>query len=362
MCAIIIVMDILLLALFLLICWRMKFAKIGQFHKDYSGLQVSTAIKGIFVILVFFCHFSSYVDTSVDGNAAWRVFFSWLGQLVVAMFLFYSGYGIMLSSRKKGDAYIKALPQKVLLLLAKFAFAVTLFLAFRILTGQETSLSQYLLSLIGWESIGNSNWYIFAIMALYLISFVGLRFARKKELLSAGIITALSLLFCFVMSRFKAGYWWNTALCYSVGVWWAVLQPKIDKMTMKNIWTWLISLAVSGLAFYFFWRRCASSNAFYLVCACLFCVVINLALMKVKIGNKVLDFFGKHVFSIYILQRLAFMTLGLAPWIQSNLYLYFVLSLGGTIVISLTFELITDYALGKITGKFGRIPQKAGKK
>lgn len=361
MCAIIFVMDILLLALFLLICWRMKFARIGQFYKDYSGLQVSTAVKGVFVILVFFFHFSTYIGSGPGGNKYWYIFAENFGQLVVAMFLFYSGYGILLSSRKKGASYIKSLPKKTLTLLSRFAFAVTIYLLFRIFTGQETSIAQYLLSLIGWESIGNSNWYIFAIMALYLISYLGLRFVKGREILGAAIITLLSIVFCLVMSKFKEGYWFNTALCYATGVWWAVFQQKIDKRIMTNLFTWLAGLVVSSAAFYIFWRK--SGNDWYLlVCACFFCVIINLVLMKVKIGNKVLDFFGKHVFSIYILQRLAFMTLGLAPWIRSNLYLYFVLSLGGTIVISLAFELITDYALGKITGKFGRIPQKAGKK
>lgn len=354
-------MDILLVALFLLICWRVKFAKINEFHKDYAGLQVSTAVKGVFVLLVFFCHFSFYIDTMAPGNDIWRVFARLMGQLVVAMFLFYSGYGILLSSRKKGEKYVKALPKKVLALLYRFAFAVTLFLIFRILTGQETSVTQYLLSIIGWESLGNSNWYIFAIMALYLISFFGLRFTLKKEHLSAALVTVLSIAFCFVMSRFKDGYWFNTALCYSAGMWWAVLQSKIDKNVMRNIWIWAASLIVSVAAMYFLWRH-SGSNWYYLAFACVFCVVANLLLMKIKIGNKVLDFFGKHVFSIYIMQRLAFLTLGLSSWIAANTYLYFALSFGGTIVISLAFELATDYSYNKISGACGRIAQKVGNK
>lgn len=46
------------------------------------------------------------------------------GQLIVVMFLFYSGYGVMESVRSKGTAYIKSIPfKRVLSTLVTILFA-----------------------------------------------------------------------------------------------------------------------------------------------------------------------------------------------------------------------------------------------
>lgn len=85
--------------LFLLLivsCSSMKIAGEGQFHKDYLSKENTTAINGIFVVLVLLCHFTQYVRFGSGlVDQSFLFFKSHLGQLVVTTFLFFSGYGII---------------------------------------------------------------------------------------------------------------------------------------------------------------------------------------------------------------------------------------------------------------------------
>lgn len=328
-------MDVLLLLAIIAATRGVHFAKEGKFFKDYASKERSQSIKGISVILVILCHFCTYVKSG--DSSVWQMVHSSLGQLVVAMFLFYSGYGIYLAAHAKGLDYIKRIPARALTVLARFDFAVILFLIVRLLTHRPVGVRQFLLSLLGWDGIGNSNWYIFAIIILYLCSYLAMRFLKNKY--AQGVaITILSTIFVVVMAQFKAAYWFNTTWCYTIGFWWGILQEKIDKNVMRGSLSYIMALSLSGLAFFLTWRSRGESYWYYLASGVFFCVLVNFVLMKVKFGNNMLRFFGNHVFSIYILQRLAFMILGESHWVKSHVYVYFILSLLLTILLALFFE------------------------
>ena len=66
------------------------------FNEEYLSRDSTLAIKGIFVILVFCRHYKQYVslgDNLLDGLFIYVD--GLLGQLIVVIFLFYSGYGII---------------------------------------------------------------------------------------------------------------------------------------------------------------------------------------------------------------------------------------------------------------------------
>jgi len=90
-----------------------------------------------------------------------------MDQLVVCMFLFYSGYGIMESFKIK-ENYVNQLPKnRIFKTLFNFDFAVLIYmLLYVFFQHKEIGLKKVLLSFIGWESFGNSNWYIFSIFVL----------------------------------------------------------------------------------------------------------------------------------------------------------------------------------------------------
>ena len=52
-----------ILLLFLCVCiYNSKFSGINNYFEDYLSLEKTTSIKGIFILLVFFSHFGSYVE------------------------------------------------------------------------------------------------------------------------------------------------------------------------------------------------------------------------------------------------------------------------------------------------------------
>lgn len=132
--------------------------------------DVTSAINGYFISIVFLSHLRKYIDTAAftQLDQGFLAVIGYLGQLVVTTFLFYSGYGIMESITYKGEAYVRQLPKRrILPFLMDVWLALLLFLATRILLGKRLpSLITLLFAMVGWKSIGNSNWYIFAILCL----------------------------------------------------------------------------------------------------------------------------------------------------------------------------------------------------
>ncbi|MBR5505641.1 MAG: hypothetical protein IKV73_04980 [Clostridia bacterium] len=62
---------------------------------DYLSRDVTTSIKWIFILMVFFSHFNSYVQYTEWLARIYTIPFHLIGQGMVTMFLFYSGYGVM---------------------------------------------------------------------------------------------------------------------------------------------------------------------------------------------------------------------------------------------------------------------------
>ena len=206
--------------------------------QSYCSPPQTQAIKGIFVITVFFSHFCSYVHLEAWYDKPLQSYCIFLGQLMVAPFLLYSGYGIFESVKKKGDAYIKDFPKKrILKTLIHFDFAVILFLILDLIIERQVSIPVFLLSLTAWESIGNSNWFIFAILCAYTFAFAGLIIFKGNLGKALFVIIAMSIAYMVVVSQFKDNYWIDTILAFPIGCSLSLYKDKIDKTLHNKIVT-----------------------------------------------------------------------------------------------------------------------------
>lgn len=315
-------------------------------RKDYISRDKSNSIKGIFVLIVFFSHFFAYVkgfDLTVDEYL--KAFItSYIGQLMVTMFLFYSGYGVMLSIKKKGMSYVKNLPiQRILKTLIMFDIAILGYAALKIATRYEFGVKQFLLTLVGWDSLGNSNWYIFCILCSYLLTFIAFFIVRKNYYLGASLLTVLTLAFVLIMSRLKQPYWYNTAICYTLGVWYALFKDKIEAFLNKRLAYYLLAFFGCFICFAatYVLNRIKSSFIIYELACVFFVMTVVLFTMRVSIDNKLLRLVGKNVFGLYILQRLPMAVFSHFSLISKNMYLCFAASIAITVGLTYIFNKIS---------------------
>ena len=121
-------MILFILILLMVIIANTEIAKPNTFNTEYSSINQTNVIKGIFVILVLLGHGNSYLNVQGALDIPYKSFQSHLGQMVVSMFLFYSGFGMIKSIMKKRFGYIKILPVKrFLVVVLNFDIAVILF-------------------------------------------------------------------------------------------------------------------------------------------------------------------------------------------------------------------------------------------
>lgn len=304
--------------------------------KDFEhalNISQTTCINGIFVIFVFLSHFCQYVDTSLLPYFQPYLFLrSHLGQLIVAPFLFYSGYGIMEQIKKKDNGYVNDIPRKrVVRIWLHFALAVLLFLIVDVLIGDYYSTNQIILSFFAWESIGNSNWYIFAILIMYIATYVGFKCCSQKKT-SIILVGALSCIYIVSMHFLKDGSWWyDTVLCYPAGMALSYEKDQLQRWIERYKVSALFICVLVTLLLYMLQGNIIAHE----LLAILFCLDIILICSFIRIENQVLLFLGKHTFEIYVLQRIPMLLL------QNRVgggYAYLILSFLATIAIAVVFR------------------------
>lgn len=307
------------------------------FNDGYLSVENTQAVKGIFIIIVFMSHIRSYGDYSTEYDALIIKGINYLGQLMVAMFLFYSGYGINESIKRKGKPYIDAMPKnRIYKTFKDFALAIILFLLVDIMFGQHYSWKHILLAFTGWTSIGNSNWYMFAIFTLYIITYLCFKLFYKHKYIAISAIVALSLVYIFVIQKVQGGWWCDTYLCYVAGMLYSCAKDRIEHF-MKKIGTvgyLVVLLAVTG--FYFAvadYRH--GSIMYHNIVAIIFCMVIVVFTMRVSIRSKLLIWCGKNLFWLYILQRIPMFVLSQWNINSFNVPLFTVLCAAITVVLSI---------------------------
>ena len=208
--------------------------------------------------------------------------------MVVAPFLFYSGFGIMKSIQIKGDSYVKQIMKKRFpQVLFDFMRAVILFLILNLVLGKTYFLKQILLSFIGWESIGNSNWYILGILLLYIATFVSFTLVRackgiKKDVLGCILLSLLiSGIVCLLKISGKPSYYYNTLILYALGGWYVIFQEKIESCIMKNEFVYIfVVMIISCLYCLGYFQRWNYGILSYTAYAVMFIILLILIIQE----------------------------------------------------------------------------------
>ncbi len=325
--------------LFVAVCfWGISRPDGGGFVPDYMSKTKSTAVKGIFVILVFFRHFVNYNHLGPwQSDSVIVSFIRAIGPLMVTMFLFYSGYGVMESIKNKGWTYVKNMPvQRILRVLFEFDIAVVLYILLNWALGIRMTAVQIMKSFVALATVGNSNWYIVAIIACYLFTYLSFSLWRKNNVISLALTSILCIGFSFVIRNFYDGENYQTMICYAAGLWFSLKQKGIEQIIRRGSRYYL----AFGIVAVLFIAAAGSTPSYVLfaIKALSFTGIIVLLTMNVTFGNPILNLLGRWVFSFYILQRLPMRLVNSLGFMGSNVYLSFVFCLAATIGLAWAFQ------------------------
>lgn len=309
-------MDIIVILFFLIVLWRVR--PVSD-NSGYIGKESTTAIKGIFAIFILFGHTRQYL---ADGNPGYatnsiihsRVIYDYvlnlIGQLMVVMFFVYSGYGIMESFKKKKDSYLNGfLKKRVLKTLVHFDIAVAFFLIVALILGHDYSLQEYALCWTGWTSIGNSNWFVFDIIVLYLAVYACITITYKmgggtNRMITLIFVATFALVIILFFAKKGQTWWYDTVMAFPVGMFWSVYKNKIEKFLSSSS-NYCKALSTNLLLFCISYYIGTHHMAlFSLLSSMLFATLVILITMRLHIGNPILNWLGVNAFAIYILQRI----------------------------------------------------------
>ena len=185
--------------------------------------------------------------------------------------------------------------------------AVLIFIIVDLIINKPLTIKQCLLSFLGWDSVGNSNWYIFIILLMYLITFVS--FYRVSSNFNKPLMSSVLLVsaLCILLSYVKQEYWFNTMFCYVVGLCFSVYKERTEDFIKSHYWQLLIIAVI--LLFILDMIPYHVKGLVYNMFSIIFCCLVVLLTMKFKINNPILLWCGKNLFPLYIYQRIPMLVL-----------------------------------------------------
>lgn len=320
-------------------------------NKEYMSKENTTCIKGIFIIIVFISHIRQYqlYDSVIDLPAI--NILSYLGQLMVTMFMFYSGYGVYESIKNKSREYIKKMPKnRILKTYFLFVISIISFIICNLLLNNAYSLRENIMSFTGWSGIGNSAWYIFSIIVLYILTYISFTIFKKDKIKALILNTLLVIGYIIVMSFLKPPYWCNTCLCYAAGMWYSQFIDKINKALLNNNKKYIITLLIV-IVLVILSHAVEANIPMFSIYAVLFALLIVMLTIKININNKILFWLGKNLFWVYILQRIPMMIFQTLKINEYNRYVYFGVSFVATIILVAIYEKLVPIIESKIFNK-----------
>lgn len=193
-------------------------------NKEALSLEQGNCMKGIAAILIVIIHVKNALDIGGAFNAL-----SSCGYMFVAIFFFYSGYGITKSSLTKKDYFKKKLPKRFLYLIKIIIITEAIYLMANIVIfGNTYSFVGALRCLVGLNMLNGAMWYIYALIiifaATFLLSFLRIKGYTKIAIISVAVYVIVSVL------RGRQPHEMQSCIAYVIGVFFAEYNSTAEKL------------------------------------------------------------------------------------------------------------------------------------
>ena len=190
------VIDFLLLISLLIMIIKRKSIFFGTYNVlDFTN---SNKIRGLLAILIVLHHLSITIRYAFTLKI-----FSLVGIVCVAIFFFYSGYGLMLNYSEH-DNYLKSFFSKRLLKII-FPYLTSMFLTWigYVLTKYKFTLREMLNSLFDGNPFVRYSWYVLAIIILYIVFFLSAKIFKSPKKMLIGIFIGTLIYVVIVINKFS---------------------------------------------------------------------------------------------------------------------------------------------------------------
>ena len=301
--------------------------------------EYTNCLRGIFALLVVIHHLYQY--SGLLRGTYIGVIFQLLGFISVAMFFFFSGYGLMLSNSKK-DYINHFFSKRFLPLYCFYVFLIILYSLWTLLFEKSVSPILVLQSFFFGRTIVTNGWYLqttFVAYLLYLLVFKYCKSPKMKILFfSVGIFV-----YCVICILFGLGInWYQTIPCIVLGMVYFLKKIYIDKLLKKYAWLVFILFGIV-FAISFVLSAISGIKVIFDVLYSLFFVCAMVALSYILcntslIENNFTKLCGKYSLFIYVSHGL-FLRLIKLEHIK-NVYVYIFIVLVGTIISSVILKIV----------------------
>lgn len=382
----------------LLILAGSSFAGFSRCYEDSTSLEATMPIRGIAALGVIFHHISQNGDfqklhlMSPFVNA---------GFLFVAVFMFFSGYGLIKSLDAK-PGYLKGFfSRRLPVILVPYYVSILFCIIWRLIEHASYTPLQWLSYALGVAMINEYAWYPITLLFLYLAFYFCVGKIKNRNLslilvllfiVFLGAVFAVNGHFAWWYGKknwwlsfnpnpkwwtaqkvfWFSGEWWvNSAIAFWVGLFVASKERAVRKFFKRLYWLWLAVLA--GLVWaasvlnsfmqgkFGYWTEYSGMgpgicNKFItflgqLPYVALFALLLYVLLMKVKTSNPVTRFLGKISYETYMMNFLAINIASKSYPALIGKEMYFVLVVALTMILALVYRAVNQGVLKLIKSR-----------
>lgn len=317
--------------------------------------EKSTMMKGGLALCILIHHILEFVSNSD------KIYPVHVGYLLVAAFFWISGYGVRKSLLKKEQYLDGFLAKSISKLYVPFLVVSAIYIGVRYCFGITYSLKMILTSMIGIRTIASFSWFVFEIIALYIVFYLAFVVSKKHgELLV--FLTTLAFVW-FAYQKEMDTYWYVSTLAFPFGMLTASREEIFAKRVFQSRKICLLSIillivTIFGASTDILGKFLDSKDAIQIISSIsaiissLFaCMMVGFLASRMSGKNyRFLTFWGKNSYELYLMQGL-FVRGFKEIVIISNDFLY----AAAVVVFSLGAALIFKQLLKNTRGKVSQM-------
>ncbi len=202
----------------------------GCRESDLMNRESNKVFRGILALLIVFAHVSHEYNFpfSTEGKP--------YGMVVVGLFFFFSGYGIIKQYEVKTTAYIKGFLWKRIKKLFP-SFIIILCIASILSLIIDIELLELGGGKVGFILLPNS-WYVYVLLYYYGIFFLAAKNLRDSKKIIITLFVSTILLIIFTTTLGLGDWWWRSSFAFNVGNVVALIEYKfgndVNQLTGKT--------------------------------------------------------------------------------------------------------------------------------